>query len=160
MTHPQVMTIGAVWRDVALIEVIGPNRIESAYVARHARHEGGDERCEPESQKPSRKVTNEKARDTHVVVGRALRSQRQEVMTVALIEGYRDHPGNDEESREEHLGHCADQGCPPGGGEGFCRKRALHDEEVRTPVSKGENEPEAHDEPEPLDPHRIGGWGS
>src|SRR3982751_536881 len=44
--HAQVVLVGLVRLDVRLIQVVGPYRVESRYVAGHARHEARQERGE------------------------------------------------------------------------------------------------------------------
>ena len=46
--HPQVVLVARALSDVALVDVVGPHRVERSHVARHPRHERRHQRGEPE----------------------------------------------------------------------------------------------------------------
>ena len=54
-----------------------------------------------------------------------------------------DHAGQDHQDREDHLGHGGNERRAACGGHVLSRHSALHDEEVRAPVTEGQHEPEA-----------------
>ena len=66
-----------------------------------------------------------------------------------------DHPGQDDEEREEHLGHAPRSAACAARRTSSRRHRALDDQEVGAPVAEGEHEAQPHRQPEPLDPHRV-----
>ena len=61
------MGIGLAFRKIGLVQVVGPDRVECRDVARHARHEGRQERGQCQPEQPRRAVPLDQ-RQNHAIV--------------------------------------------------------------------------------------------
>ena len=66
-SHADVVFVRSGLADERAVNVIGPHRGESAHVARHSRHEPGDERGDAESQQPRATIARQHQRQDFVV---------------------------------------------------------------------------------------------
>lgn len=62
------MLVGRVLANVGLINIIGPDRVESGRIARHAGHEGGHQGAKPQTQQTGREILVKHHRDDQVIV--------------------------------------------------------------------------------------------
>src|SRR5438045_5127120 len=66
-----------------------------------------------------------------------------------------DQAGKNDEEGKEHLRNRRNEGSAPRGSHGVSSHGALHDEEVRAPISKREHESKTHGQAEPLDAQAV-----
>jgi hypothetical protein len=82
-------------------------------------------------------------------------ARQREAGVAADVQGDRQHPRQDDQEGEQHLGERRDDRRAARGAHALRRHRALDDEEVGAPVAERQHEAEPHHQAEPLDPHRV-----
>ena len=151
--HPQVVRIVGARLDVGLVDVVRPDRVERRDVARHARHETGEQRGQAEAQQARRIERLQQQRQRAVVVdlaGRVCHGRASPTSARMTI------PGRITRNGKSIFGTAATSGVRRAAFIDLGRHRALDDQEVGAPVAERQDEAEAHRHAEPLDAHRVG----
>ena len=82
---PQVVRVARLRLQVRLIDVVRPHGVERRHVARHPRHEAGEQRGQAEAEHSGRKVTQQQRRDREVVIELRLTKRIEHQRCRALV---------------------------------------------------------------------------
>ena len=148
------MRVGRGLAKERAVQIVGPNGCEGADIARHARHESGDQRGDAQTQQARTHVARHHQRENVVI--RMLACQRGTCgHQMKRQYGECDQTWNDDDERHGHLEKRTDDGGEFRRSQIFRGKNTLHDEEVGGPVAEADDEAEAEDDAGPVHAHGV-----
>src|SRR5229473_705293 len=153
-SHGNVMLIGRGLAQKGTIDVVRPYGGKGAHIARHARHEAGDQRSDAKPQQAGPAVAGEHERE-HLVVAVLPGLQAARRNQVHRQYGEPEQPRENHNQGYGHLEKGTDDRRHFGRADVLRRKHALHHKEVRGPIAHRLHCAEAEHNARPVHPHRI-----
>ena len=132
--NQDVVAVGPVLDHVVLPDVVAEHGVERRDVGRHARHEGGEQTGDGDTQQAVGQDVADHQQH-RVVVGDVAFACRLQPDHVTDRRGG-DHAGHDNDEGNEHLRERADDRGAPRRGDGIRGHRALYLDEVGRPVAE------------------------
>src|SRR6266849_6621191 len=153
-SHGNVMLIGSDFAQKGTVDVVRPYGGKGAHIARHARHESGDQSSDAKPQQAGPAVAGEHERE-HLVITVLPGLQAARRNQVHRQYGKPEQPRENHNQGYSHLEKGTDDRRHFGRADVLRRKHALHHKEVRGPIAHGLHRAEAEHNASPMHAHRI-----
>ena len=141
--------------NIALVEIVGEDGVESGNIARHAAHERRHQRRDTHTENSGRIKLRHQRRQRQVIIRSAARLRRKGITEAHLAQRHCRDARDNHDEWHDHLRESRDQRGPARRRHRVRRHGALHDQEIRAPVSERQHESQSRHHPKHFHAHRI-----